>query len=77
MCHATSAGRKAGSVFTNKSQFVDTLSTNKAYLTLMTKLEFLGSNNGVIFDQNRNKTNLKNAAYLANQVHGIFFFKDI
>ena len=31
MCHATSAGRKAGSVSTNKSQFVDTLSTNKAY----------------------------------------------
>ena len=32
MCHATSAGRKAGSVSTNNSQFVDTLSTNKAYL---------------------------------------------
>ena len=31
MCHATSAGRKAGSVSTNKSQFVDTLSMNKAY----------------------------------------------
>ena len=38
MCHATSAGRKAGSVSTNKSQFVDTLSTNKAYiLTLVTQ----------------------------------------
>ena len=33
MCHATSAGRKAGSVSTNKSQFVDTLFTNKAYLS--------------------------------------------
>ena len=32
MCHATSAGRKAGSVSKKKSQFVDTLSTNKAYL---------------------------------------------
>ena len=32
MCHATSAGRKAGSVSTNESQFVITLSTNKAYL---------------------------------------------
>ena len=31
MCHATSAGLKAGSVSTNKSQFVNTLSTNKAY----------------------------------------------
>ena len=31
MCHATSAGRKAGSVSTNKSQFVDTLSMNKAH----------------------------------------------
>ena len=31
MCHATSAGRKAGSVSTNKSQFEDTLSTNRAY----------------------------------------------
>ena len=32
MCHATSASQKAGSVSTNKSQFVDTLSMNKAYL---------------------------------------------
>ena len=31
MCHATSAGRKAGSVSTNKSQFVDALSMNQAY----------------------------------------------
>ena len=31
ICHATSAGRRAGGVSTNKSQFVDTLSTNKAY----------------------------------------------
>ena len=36
MCHATSAGRKAGSVSTNRSQFVDTLSTNKAYLNKIT-----------------------------------------
>ena len=34
MCHATSAGWKARSVSMNKSQFVDTLFTNKAYLTL-------------------------------------------
>ena len=31
MCHPTSAGQKAGSVYKNKSQFVDTLSMNKAY----------------------------------------------
>ena len=31
MCHATSVDRKAGSVSTNNSQFVDTLSTNKSY----------------------------------------------
>ena len=31
MCHATLAGRKAGSVSTNKSQFVDKISTNMAY----------------------------------------------
>ena len=30
-----SAGRKAASVSTNKSQFVDKLSTNKAYLSLI------------------------------------------
>ena len=36
MCHATLAGRKAGSVSTNKSQIVDTLSTNKAYLLYLT-----------------------------------------
>ena len=35
MCHATSAGWKAGKVSTNKSQFVDTLSTNKAYLYII------------------------------------------
>ena len=35
MCHTTLAGRKAGSVSTNKSQFVDTLSTNKAYLEVL------------------------------------------
>ena len=32
MCHAIMAGRKAGSVSTNKSQFIDILSTNKAYI---------------------------------------------
>ena len=34
MCHATLAGRKAGSVSMNKSQFVDTLSTNMDYLKI-------------------------------------------
>ena len=35
--HATSACRKAGSLSTNKSQFVDTLSMNKAYLSKLMK----------------------------------------
>ena len=30
ICHATSACRKAGRLFTNKSQFIDRLSTNTA-----------------------------------------------
>ena len=34
-CHATSAGQKAGRLSTNQSQFVDTLSTNKAYLLIL------------------------------------------
>ena len=43
MCHATSAGRKVGSVSTNKSQFVDTLSTNKAYHTSLVQVIFFSS----------------------------------
>ena len=43
MCHATSAGRKARSVSTNKSQFVDTLSTNKAYHEKMNDIETVKS----------------------------------
>ena len=31
ICHATSAGRKAGRISTNTAQSVDRLSTNKAY----------------------------------------------
>ena len=40
ICHATSAGRKAGRLSTNTAQSVDRLSTNKAYLffTLLKKL---------------------------------------
>ena len=39
ICHATSAGRKAGSVSTNQSQLVDRLSTNNAYLYLIIILQ--------------------------------------
>ena len=41
MCHATLAGRKAGSVSTNKSQFVHTLSTNKAYQFKISSILYL------------------------------------
>ena len=40
--HVTSAGRKAGSLSTNKSQFVDTLITNKAYLWIIDLEQELG-----------------------------------
>ena len=38
ICQATSASRKAGSVSMNKSQFVDRLSTNMAYLCIFTAI---------------------------------------
>ena len=37
ICHATSAGRKAGRLSTNTAQSVDRLSTNKADLKVLTK----------------------------------------